>query len=154
MKTEPSNKEVGLSWALQFHQGWNNKTMINKKRWRLQESVRQSTNKRFLAKLRRLSKVLNRKSLATLGTMGSKKQQKEIPRSELENRTQRIWKQGIQRYQDQASGQSSPSGDQVSSGDEQIRICILNTLIYLWGGSNICRKSILHTWAASSPKIK
>lgn len=54
------NTRVWLScdgWALQFRQGWNNNTMISK---------------RMPATLGRLSKVLNRKSLVTLGAQGSK----------------------------------------------------------------------------------
>ena len=72
------------------------KKKINRRHRKLQEGVRQSTNKGTLATLGRLRKELNRKSQVTLGAIGYKKRQK-VTKAE---QAQRTWKQGIQRYQD------------------------------------------------------
>ena len=58
------------------------KTTINKRCWKLQEGVKKKYKQKIGSNAGRLSKVLNRKSLAILGTTESKHQQK-IPSAEL-----------------------------------------------------------------------
>ena len=83
--------------------------MINKRRWKLLEGVRQSINKRLLVTQGRLSEVLNRKFLVIQGSTRSK------------------WQRKFTRAEHGESDAKNIDKGKTKTSHDHIRICVINT---------------------------